>query len=179
MKRGCILLLFVAVLTPYSPMRAADIGRITSIICVTNESRTLLSIPPYSGTSKSDRVVSSYTQWMFDADKQPRQSKIRFLWIPHTSSTPPELKISTTDTNHGGARLLSQTRHGVLAVTSGSAWETNVGWMFAINFKAEQVIATSIFSNLGGGRGQAFSYSCRFNDETPEVEAPGPGDDTG
>lgn len=178
MKHGRAALLLIFVLIPPS-LKAADIDQITSIICVSQESKSLVSVPPYAGTSKSDKVVSSYTQWMFDADKQPRQSEIRFLWTPHTRTTPPELKIATTDTNHGTVRLLSQTRHGILAATSGSAWSTNVGWMFAINFKAEHVIATSIFSNLGGGRGQAFTYSCRFDNETPEAEVPQSGGDLG
>ena len=176
MKHGSALLLLVAVLSPHSP-QAGDIGRATSIICVSEESKTLVSVPRYAGTSNADKVVSSYTQWMFDADKQPRQSEIRFLWIPHTPESPPELRIATSDTNHAVVRLLSQTRHGILAATSGSGRSTNVGWMFAINFKAEQVIATSIFSNIGGARGQAFTYSCRFDNETPEVETPQPGDD--
>ena len=178
MKPGCSLLLLVTALLSQS-LWAADIRQTTSIICISQESKTLISPPRHAGTSKSDKAVSSFTQWMFEADKEPRQSTIRFLWVPHTPTTPPELKIHTIDTNHGSVRLLSQTRHGILAATSGSAFSTHVGWMFAINFKAEQVIATSIFSNIGGGRGQAFTYSCQFDDETPEVDPPQPGADTG
>ena len=175
-KPAATLMLLLAASLPQS-VPAADIGQRTAIVCVSQESRSLVSIPPYTGSSKRDKLVSNFTQWMFEAEeKQVREQRIRFLWIPHGPGRPAELKISTTDSNHGIIRLLSQTRHGVLAATSASLRQTNVGWLFAINFKAEQVIATSVYSNFGGGRGQAFSYSCRFDNETPP---PAAGGDTG
>lgn len=151
---------------------AADIHQRTSIVCVSDDTKSLVSVPHYAGTSKSDRAVSSFTQWMFEADKTPSPSRVRFLWIPHTSNTPPVLKIFDANTNHAVVDLLSETRHGILAATSASERVTNVGWMFAINFKSEQVIATSIYSNVGGARGRAFSYSCRFHNDIPAVELP-------
>jgi hypothetical protein len=172
-RLGVILALSLAAVPPQSA-KAADIGQRTAIVCVSQQSKSLISIPPYAGSTRKDKLVSTFTQWMFEAEKkQARPLKIRFLWIPHTQSTPAELKIATTDSRHGIIRLLSQTRYGVLAATSASLGETNVGWMFAINFKAEQVIATSVYSNFGGARGQAFNYSCRFDNETPQGKPPG------
>jgi len=159
--------------------QAADIGERTAIVCVSNDSRSLVSLPPARDRSRPDQVVSSFTQWFFEADDASRPRQIRFLWVPPSMSSPPELKISTTDSSHGLIRLLSQTHHGLLAATSASKGNTNVGWLFAINFKAEQVISTSVYSNLGGGRGQAFSYDCRFDTDTPEAGVPAGGGDTG
>lgn len=178
MIRQAMILALAAVLAPQAA-RAADINQRTAIVCVSQESRSLVSIPGYAASTKRDQTISSFTRWMFEAEKTPRPLEIRFLWIPPSPSKPPELKISTTDSRHGIIRLLSQTRHGLLVATSASTGNTNVGWMFAINFKAEQVISTSVYSNFGGGRGRAFSYSCQFDNETPEVSPSAAGDDIG
>lgn len=169
----------LAALLASQAARAADINQRTAIVCVSQDSRSLVSIPGYAAGTRRDQTISSFTQWMFEAEKTPRPLEIRFLWIPPAASTPPDLKISTTDSRHGIIRLLSQTRHGLLVATSASSGNTNVGWMFAINFKAEQVIATSVYSNFGGARGRAFSYSCQFDNETPQVEPPASGGDIG
>ena len=174
MFRQVVFLMLAAVLTPHATS-AADIGQRTAVVCISQESKSLVTNPGYAANTKRDQTISSFTQWMFEAEKSPRPLQIRFLWIPPTASTPPELKISTTDSRHGVVRLLSQTRHGILVATSASIKDTNIGWMFAINFKAEQVVSTSVYSNFGGGRGRAFSYSCQFDNDTPRVDPPGTG----
>lgn len=157
------------------PAWAADVGRRTTILCVSQDSTSVTSIPgAHADGSNSEKTISSFTQWMFEAEKEPAPSEIRFLWIPYSPTNAPELKIQDAGNNHSVIRLLSQTRHGILAATSGSGRLTNIGWMFAINFKAEQVIATQVFSNLGGARGRAFTYSCRFDNQLPK-DAPAQG----
>jgi hypothetical protein len=179
MAAALIAVVIVAVPAPRAA-DAADINQRTAILCVSRDVKTLISIPAYGGDSRRDRTVSSFTQWMFEAEGEPRPQEIRFLWIPPADGVPPELKIATTDSRHGIVKLLSQTRHDLLVATSASSGQTNVGWMFAINFKAEQVIATSVYSNIGGGRGRAFSYDCRFDNETPHrAPAPSGGDANG
>jgi len=166
-KIGLALMLFLSVV---SSAPAAQIDQRTAIICLSTDTESLVSLPEFQGRSQSDKVVSSFTQWMFDAEKQARPSRLRFLWVPGTTSDPPDLKISTTDAVHSTVRIMSQTRHGILAATSASARMTNIGWLFAINFKSEHVIATTLFSNLGGSRAQSFAYSCRF-DDPPEGDS--------
>lgn len=161
-------LLTVLVFASWQGVRAADINARTSIICISQDSRSLVSIPErHNGDSNAGKAISSFTQWMFEAEKEPAPSEIRFQWIPYSPTSASELKIADTGNNHSVIRLLSQTRHGVLAATSGSGRLTNIGWMFAINFKAEQVVATQVYSNLGGARGRTFSYSCRFDNAVP------------
>lgn len=74
---------------------------------------------------------------------------------------------------------MSQTRDNVLAASSASDILTSVGWMFTINFKLEQVMASSVRTNAAGMKSQAVRPSCSFDNETPEVEAPGEDDATG
>lgn len=170
MRRPGLALAAALVLPGVTDSMAAEIDQRTAIICLSTDSESLVSLPEIRGSSKSDRVVSSFTQWMFDAEKQPRPSRIRFLWVPGTIDRPPVLEISTSDANHSTVRIMSQTRHGILAATSASARMTNIGWLFAINFKSEHVIATTLFSNLGGSRAQSFAYSCRFDEPPPAAD---------
>lgn len=143
---------------------AADIKRRTAIVCVSQETEALTNFQGYEGDQKSEKAMSWFTQW-FLSTENTSPSEVRFLWTPHSPTNPPSLKIASDDANHALIQLLSQTRHGLLVATSGSGYMTNIGWMFAINFKSEQVIATSVYSNFGGMRGQAINYSCSFNSQ--------------
>ena len=52
-----------------------------------------------------------------------------------------------------------------VAASSASDILTAVGWMFSINFKLEQVMASSVRSNAAGLKSQAVRLSCNFDSE--------------
>jgi hypothetical protein len=176
-RRLAPLILTVALLWAGS-IQAADIKKRTAIICVFDETRSLTSFQANTdGDGKADKVRSWFTQWLFADNESSRSSKIRFLWAPEDKSGP--LKISSKDTHHVLVKLMSLTRDSVVASSSASDILTAVGWLFSINFKLEQVMATSVRSNAAGMKGQTVRLSCNFTNDTPEVEVPETGSGIG
>jgi len=158
--------------------RAADIDQRTAILCVVEETQALTAFGGYEPDGeKSSKVRSWFTQWLFSDDSAARSAKIRFLWTPESSSGP-RLRIESKDTHHVLIRLMSQTRDSLLAASSASDILTAVGWMFTINFKLEQVMASSVRSNAAGMKSEAVRLSCSFDSETPQVDAPAATEDT-
>lgn len=158
---------------------AGDITKRTAIVCVFAETESLTAFGDDTGGGKSGKVRSWFTQWLFSDDSSSRSAKIRFLWIPESPSGP-RLRIDSKDTHHVLVRLMSQTRDSLVAASSASDILTAVGWMFTINFKLEQVMASSVRSNAAGLKSQAVRLSCSFDSRTPGIEAPaGEGGDTG
>lgn len=153
------------------PAHAADIKKRTSIICVFGDTRSLTSFGGQKdGEGKPGKVRSWFTEWLFSDNQSSRSAKIRFLWAPEEKGAP--LKISSKDTHHVLIKLMSITRDSVLASSSASDLLTAVGWLFSINFKLEQVMATSVRSNAAGMKGETVRMSCNFTNDTPEVEKP-------
>jgi len=153
---------------------AADIDRRTAIVCVFDETRSLTSFGSQAGDGNPDKVRSWFTEWLFSDESSSQSSKIRFLWIPEGPSGP-ELKVDSKETHHVLVRLRSRTSSSVVASTSASDELTAVAWLFAINFKLEQVMASSVRSNVGGMKGQAVRLACNFSNETPSLETHGSG----
>lgn len=176
-KRGLTLFL-TTVLWWAGAAQGADINQRTAIICVFDETRSLTTFGDDTDSRKSDKVRSWFTQWLFSDDSSSRSARIRFLWVPETPSGP-RLKIDSKDTHHVLVRLMSQTTDSVLAASSASDILSAVGWLFTINFKLEQVMASSVRTNAAGMKSQAVRLSCSFDNETPEVEAPEEGGGTG
>lgn len=157
---------------------AADVKQRTAIVCVFDETRSLTSFEGYTGAEKPTKVRSWFTQWLFSDENSSRSAKIRFLWEPKSPSGP-RLRIESKDTHHVLVRLMSQTRDSLVAASSASDMLTAVGWLFSINFKLEQVMATTVKSNAAGMKSQAVRLSCSFDNDTPEADTPAPGNDTG
>lgn len=178
MNRPGLALILTAALAWSGAAPGADIDKRTAILCVFDETRSLTTFGNDMDTRKSSKVRSWFTQWLFSDDSSSRSAKIRFLWIPESASGP-RLKIDSKETHHVLVRLMSQTRDSVLAASSASDILTSVGWMFTINFKLEQVMASSVRTNAAGMKSEAVRLSCSFDDETPAIEAPGKGDATG
>lgn len=175
-KPGAALVLAAILTWAASNTQAADITRRTAIVCVFEETRSLTAFDGYTGGAKPDKVRSWFTQWLFADDSSSRSSRIRFLWIPE--ATPgPKLRIDSKETHHVLIRLMSQTGNSVVAASSASDILTSVGWLFAINFRLEQILATSVQSNSAGVKSQAVRLSCSFDNETPQLEAPAEGND--
>jgi len=180
-KSGSVpfLLVLIASLVWAGPIRAADIKQRTAIVCVFEETRSLTSFDGYAaGAGKPGKVRSWFTQWLFSDDESSRSSKIRFLWAPE-SPKGPRLSIESKETHHVLVRLMSQTNDSLLAASSASDILTAVGWLFSINFKLEQVMASSVRSNSAGLKSQAVRLSCTFDDQTPQVDQPASGSDLG
>lgn len=183
MKNALLIPVLVATVSQVAllwigPVQAADIKKRTSIICVFEDTRSLTSFGgDEKGEGKPSKVRSWFTQWLFADNQSSRSSKIRFLWAPEVKGAP--LQVHSKDTHHVLIKLMSITRNSVLASSSSSDILTAVGWLFSINFKLEQVMATSVRSNAAGMKGQTIRLSCNFTHDTPEVESPKTGDDIG
>lgn len=173
-----LLVALIAALAWAGPIRAADIKQRTAIVCVFEETRSLTSFDGYVDTGKPGKVRSWFTQWLFSDDESSRSSQIRFLWAPE-SPRGPRLSIESKETHHVLVRLMSQTNDSLLAASSASDILTAVGWLFSINFKLEQVMASSVRSNSAGLKSQAVRLSCTFDDQTPQVDKPASGSDLG
>jgi len=174
-----LFLLLAAVLVGAATAQAADIKQRTAIVCVFDETRSLTSFQAAdAGAGKADKVRSWFTQWLFADNESARSSKIRFLWTPEADSGP-KLQINTKDTHHVLIKLMSLTRDSIVASSSASDILTAVGWLFSINFNLEQVMATSVRSNAAGMKAQTVRLSCKFTNETPEVEVPEAGSGLG
>lgn len=156
----------------------ADVKQPTAIVCVFDQTKSLTSFDDYTGGEKSSKVRSWFTRWLFSDNNSSKSQKIRFLWTPKSPSGP-SLKIKSKDTNHVLVRLMSQTRDSVVAASSASDILTAVGWLFSINFKLEQVMATSVRSNAAGMKSEAVRLSCSFSNEGPQVDKPGKDKDLG
>lgn len=96
-------------------------------------------------------------------------SKLHFLWVPEAPAGP-QLEVDTKETHHVPGRLRATPRHSIIASTSASDELTAVGWLFAINFKLEQVMAVSVRSNVGGMKGQAVRLACNFRSAAPQLD---------
>ena len=171
MSKPGLALVLTAAIAWAGNARAADIDRRTAIVCVFGETQSLTAFGGYTDEGKSGKVRSWFTQWLFSDDSSSRSAKIRFLWIPDSPSGP-RLEIDSKETHHVLVRLMSQTRDTVLAASSASDILSAVGWMFTINFKLEQVMASSVRSNAAGMKSQAVRLSCRFDSESPQLHAP-------
>jgi hypothetical protein len=147
---------------------AADIGKRTAIVCVFEETRSLTAFAEAAEGSKADKVRSWFTEWLFSSEGSSGSARIRFLWIPQSESGS-KLRVDSKDTHHVLVRLMSQTGNSVVAASSASDILTSVGWLFAINFKLEQVLATSVRSNAAGIQSQAVRLSCTFDSDTPRA----------
>lgn len=178
MNKSGLMLVLIAALMWAGSIRAADIKQRTAIVCVFEESRSLTSFDSYSDSGKPGKIRSYFTQWLFSDDESSRSSEIRFLWTPE-SPNGPRLNIESRETHHVLIRLMSQTRDSLLATSSASDVLTAVGWLFSINFKLEQVMASSVRSNPAGMKSQAVKLSCTFDNETPQVDKPASGSDLG
>jgi len=160
--------------------RSADIGQRTTMICVPEEARQLVSFGERAGwdeTSKG-RVRSSFGRWLFSNNHPTSSSTIRFQWLPEGSSGP-ALKIHTSRTHHVLVNVRSQGRDSVVVVSSASDPLSLVGWLFSINFKQERVMAASVQSNAGGAKSMAVRLSCNFENPAPEVDMPVAGNSIG
>lgn len=165
-------MLIAAALLCAAPVQAADIKQRTAIICVFDETRSLTSFQhSEGGEGKPEKVRSWFTEWLFADNESARSSRIRFLWTPEAGPGP-KLQIDAKDTHHVLVRLMSLTGDSIVAASSASDILTAVGWLFSINFKLEQVMATSVRSNAAGMKGQTVRLSCNFTNETPEVDDP-------
>lgn len=174
-----ILLVLAGGLSWASGVRGADIEQRTAMVCVPDESRQLTAFgnrPDNEGPSSNAR--SRFGQWLFSANPSTHPSTIRFLWIPSGASGP-TLKVHTTQTHHVLVNVRSQGRDSVVAVSSASDPFTVIGWLFSINFKLEQIVAASVQSNSAGSRSESVRFSCRFENRTPEIEAPAAGKGVG
>lgn len=172
MKQPLCTALLLAGLLCAAIATAADIDQRTAIVCVYDETRSLTSFGAQAGDGRPNKVRSWFTEWLFADESSSRSSKLHFLWIPESDSGP-ELKVDTKETHHVLVRLRSTTRHSIIASTSASDELTAVSWLFAINFKLEQVMAVSVRSNVGGMKGQTVRLACNFSDETPALTLPG------
>jgi len=169
MNRPALVPLLLALLAWTGAAHAADIDRRTAIVCVFEESRSLTAFRADAEDGKADKVRSWFTEWLFSSDEADKSARIRFLWIPD-SSAGSKLRIDSKDTHHVLIRLMSQTRNSLLAASSSSDILTSVGWLFAINFRLEQVLASNVRSNAGGIKSQAVRLSCTFDSEAPEAD---------
>jgi len=166
----CASLLLAGLLGPsFAP--AADMGQRTAIVCVYDETRSLTSFGAESRDGRPDEIRSWFTEWLFSDDSSSRSSNLHFLWIPESDSGP-QLKVDTKETHHVLVRLRSTTGNSIIASTSASDELTAVAWLFAINFKLEQVMAVSVRSNVGGMKGQAVRLACNFSNDTPALATP-------
>lgn len=178
MSKFGLMPVLIAVSLWGGPVQAANINQRTAIVCVFEESRSLTAFGGYAEGGKSGKIRSWFTQWLFSDDESSRSSKIRFLWIPE-SPTGPKLSIESKETHHVLVRLMSLTRDSLLATSSASDVLTAVGWLFSINFKLEQVMASSVRSNAAGLKSQAVRLSCTFDNDIPQVDQPASGSDLG
>lgn len=174
MKQPLCTTLLLAGLLGVAIAGAADIDQRTAIVCVYDETRSLTSFSAQAGDGRPNKVRSWFTEWLFADEASSRSSKLHFLWVPESPSGP-ELKVDTKETHHVLVRLRSTTRHSIIASTSASDELTAVSWLFAINFKLEQVMAVSVRSNVGGMKGQTVRLACNFSNEMPEQTTPGSG----
>lgn len=164
-----LLLVLISLFGAIGIATGADMKVNTAIVCVIEDSQSLTNFGGYDGTDKPDKIRSKFVEWLFSEDNVSRRSNIRFLWTPD-SSKGPQLKIFTKDTNHSQVRLLSQTKNTIIATSSASDTLTAVGWVFSINFKLEEVMGSTVKSNLAGLQGKTVKYSCQFDDQILESE---------
>lgn len=163
--------------------QSADIGRRTTIACVTERTEALTSVTGRSdersaNTSNPGRIRSRFGQWLLSRNQDQRSSPIRFLWRPR-APTGPRLEIVTTQTHHVLVKVRSQDHNSVVAVSSASDPFSIVGWLFSINFRLEQIVAAVVRSNAGGVQSQAVRFSCNFEDKTPQADQPARGNGIG
>lgn len=159
--------------------QGADIERRTTMVCVVDQSKGFTALEGRSvGEAAQSATRSRFGQWLFSNNQDYGSDKIRFLWIPETS-TGPSLKVHTSRTHHVLVEVRSQGRDSIVAVSSASDPLSVVGWLFSINFKLERITAAMVQSNAAGLQSQAVQLSCNFEDKTPQAIPPAMGNSIG
>lgn len=153
------------------------------MVCVFDQIESLSSVEhskaeDAASRGKAGEIRSRFGQWLFSNNQDYGSDKIRFLWIPETS-TGPSLKVHTSRTHHVLVEVRSQGRDSIVAVSSASDPLSVVGWLFSINFKLERIMAAMVQSNAAGLQSQAVHLSCNFTDKAPEASPPTMGNSIG
>jgi len=100
------------------------------------------------------RDVQATTSW--DVDDQLADPSLVFEWRPQTSERP-SIKI---DGRIG--QLVAITDTTLVAVHGGSDRLTVRRWLYAINFRLEDVVGINLESNVVSINGRVAEFSCEF-----------------
>ncbi|MGI9406519.1 MAG: hypothetical protein ACR2O4_09120, partial [Hyphomicrobiaceae bacterium] len=91
------------------------------------------------------------------------RDRIDLFWNP-AAERGATLRIAIDGPVSKPAQLVSITDDSVSAVVMTSDQDTTRSWLFTINFRQEQVMASGISSNTGGMKGQMMALSCSFEE---------------
>lgn len=102
------------------------------------------------------RDVQAAKSW--DVNDQLADPNLVFKWGPRTSDAP------SIEVNGVEAQLASITNETIMALYGFSDTVTVKRWLYAINFRLENVAGVNVESNIASLKGRAAEFSCDFEE---------------
>ncbi len=140
---------------------AANFKVANSIVCVSEQSSILGKHRKTDSDSKSEKIQSRFSEWLFAEAFGDGKSKLLLNWTPKGKKGP-KIEVITTEKPHNLLKIRSHTRYSLIFVTSASNPFSTESWTFALNFKVETLVATRVQSNIASVRGEVITYNCQF-----------------
>jgi hypothetical protein len=138
------------------PLVAALIWSIWSGAAVAAEIKTPHSIKCKAVTVHGFQDVQAAKSW--DVDDQLADSNLVFEWRPRTPEGP------SIAVNGVEAQLASITGETIMALYGFSDTVTVKRWIYAINFRLENIVGANVESNIASLKGRAAEFSCDFEE---------------